>query len=117
KDKALVSAIGFVNWITESFQLDIAAIDGIESGKDCQQAVLQRAIGKALRERAVPIWMVSKQDLFAAYSHPPLKSRKDLRKAITSIGPVLEGASAKVFVQDAAAVGLYVQTERHFIIN
>ena len=117
KEKARASAVGFVSWIAESFQLDMVTLEGIETGDEFQRAVLQEAIEATLREEVIPIWIVSKQDLFAAYSYPPLKSRKELRTVITSIWPVLEGASARVFIQDAAALGLYVQIERHFIIN
>jgi hypothetical protein len=117
KEKARASAIGFVRWFADNFHLDMAAIESIETGDEFQRAVLQEAIEATLREAVIPIWSVSKPDLFAAYSYPPLRSRRELRKVITSIWPVLDGARTKVFIQDAAALGLYVQIERHFIIN
>jgi hypothetical protein len=55
--------------------------------------------------------------LLEACGHPALKSRGELREVATAIWPVLIGTHAKVFIQDAAILGLYVQNERLFIIN
>jgi hypothetical protein len=49
--------------------------------------------------------------------NPPLKSRSQLREVATAIWPILAGTHAKLFIQDAAILGLHVQTERLFIIN
>ena len=117
KDKALGSAVGFINWITDHLPVDSATVEAIEIGEEFQRRTLHEAIMQTLRDRVLPAWMVSKKDLFAAYGYPPLKSRKELREVISMMWPVLAGANGKTFIQDAAALGLYVQTERHFIIN
>jgi hypothetical protein len=79
--------------------------------------VLHDAICGALRQFILPIWEIPRTALLEAYGHPPLKSRRELRQIATTIWPVLAGTHAKVFIQDAAVLGLYVQTERLFIIN
>jgi hypothetical protein len=116
-DKALASAIGFVNWMLARFPVESAALESILNGHEFQRRVLHNAICQTLRERFLPIWEVPKLVLLEGCGQPPLKSREDLRHVATSIWPVLSGTHAKVFVQDAAMCGLHVQIERLFILN
>ncbi len=116
-DRALVSAVGFINWMLEHFPADSATLEAIPNGHEFQRQILHNAICEALRERMLPIWEVAKRDILEGCGHPPLKSRKDLREVATAIWPILAGTHAKVFIQDAAILGLHVQTERLFIIN
>jgi hypothetical protein len=117
REKALASAIGFVNWLLDSFAVESAALEAILNGDEIQRQILSDTIQRVLRERVLPIWQIPKTQVFEAFGHPPLRSRKELREAITTIWPVLAGTKGKSFIQDAAALGLYVQTERLFIIN
>ena len=117
QDRAFASAVGFINWMLERFPVESAALEAIPNGHEFQRQILHKAICGALRERMLPIWEVVKGDLLEGYGHPPLKSRKDLREVATAIWPILAGTHAKVFIQDAAILGLHVQTERLFIIN
>jgi len=114
REKAERSAAGFVNWILSHLQIESAAVEFIESSSDIQRAVLSRVVVQTLRESGIPLWEIPKQELFAGYCHPRLRSRRELRGVISSIWPALEGGEG---VLDAAALGLYVQTERLFIIN
>ena len=115
KDKALESAVGFVHWIAEQFRLDTAALESIPAGDEIQRQILTHAVVDTLRDHALPIWEVTKQDLFQSYSNPALKSRKELRELVTDIWPVLAGSNGHSFIQDAAALGLHVQIERSFL--
>jgi hypothetical protein len=117
KEKALSSAVGFVNWILESFPIESVALEALSNTEEIQRQILTDAITENLRERILPIWQIPKTQLFEACGHPALKSRKQVREVITAVWPVLAGANGKTFIQDAAALGLYVQTERLFIIN
>jgi len=116
-DKALVSAVGFVNWMLARFPVDSAVLEAIPSGYEFQRRVLHDAICKTLRDSALPIWEIPKPVLLEACGYPALKSRQQLRSVATSIWPVIEGTHGKVFVQDAAILGLHAQIERHFILN
>jgi hypothetical protein len=116
RDRALASAVGFVNWMLERFSVESAALESIPGG-EFQRRVLHEAVCRVLRERMLAIWEVSKTVLFESCGRPPLKSRTELREVATSIWPILIGTHAKVFIQDAAVLGLHVQTERLFIIN
>jgi hypothetical protein len=115
--KALDSAISFMTWILNRFPVESGAIEEIPNGHQFQRHVLHDAICDELRIRLLPIWQIPKLALLEGCGHPPLKSRGELRKVVTSIWPVLEGSHAKLLIQDAASLGLHVQTERLFIIN
>lgn len=117
REKALASAVGFINWILARFPVESAALETIHNGHEFQRRVLHEAICRTLRERFLPIWEVPKAALLENCGQPPLKSRAQLRDVVSSIWPVLAGTHAKVFIQDAALVGLHVQIERLFIIN
>jgi len=115
-ERALASAVGFVNWMLERFAVESAALESIPKG-EFQRRVLHNAVCRILRDRMLAIWEVPRTVLFESCGHPPLKSRTELREVATSIWPILIGTHAKVFIQDAAVLGLHVQTERLFIIN
>jgi hypothetical protein len=117
RDKAVASAVGFVNWMLARFPVESVALESIPNDGEFQRRVLHDAICSALRERATPIWEIPKAVLLEGYGDPPLKSRQQLREIATSVWPVIAGTRAKVFIQDAAALGLHVQIERLFIIN
>jgi len=117
REKALASTVGFINWMLERFSVESAALESIPNGHEFQRRVLHETICRILRDRMLPIWQVPKIVLLAGCGQPPLKSRAQLRAVATSIWPILAGTHAKVFIQDAAMVGLHVQTERLFMIN
>jgi hypothetical protein len=117
REKAVSSAVGFINWLLESFPIEGAALEALPSGIEIQRRLLTDAISGTLRDRMLPIWEIPKAQLFEACGYPALKSRKELREVITTVWPVLAGNNGKAFIMDAAALGLYVQVERLFIIN
>ena len=114
--RALASAVGFVQWMLNRFPVESAALEAIADGEFHRRAIHDN-ISEVLRSQALPIWEVPKGALLDGCGHPPLKSRAQLREIATSVWPVLEGTHAKVFIQDAAILGLHVQIERLFITN
>jgi len=116
-DKALASTMAFTNWLLQYFSVESAVLEAIPNGHEFQRRTLNDAIRKTLRDRMLPIWEVSRPELLEGYGFPALKSREALREVATTIWPVLSGTRAKVFIQDAAVLGLHVQIERLFIIN
>ena len=116
-DKAAGSAVGFVNWILSRFTVESAALEAIVNGHEIQRHKLHDAVCEILRGHLLPIWEIPRTVLVESCGYPPLKSRSELREIATTIWPVLAGKRAKVFIQDAAILGLHVQTERLFIIN
>ena len=115
KDKALESAIAFTEWIADQFPVDSAALELIPNGNEIQRRIISTAIIESLRARLMPIWEIGKSDLFQAFGHPPLKSRKELRAVVGDILPSLENVKSKILIKDAVALGLHVQTERSFL--
>jgi len=113
-DKALGSAASFVTRAVDRFGLKSAALELIPDGREVQRLVLHQVITRALADRAMSITETSKNDLFRAFTRPPLRSRTELRRVMSAIWPVLDHDSGRPFTQDAAALGLYVQTERLF---
>jgi len=117
RDKALASAAGFIHWLLSRFDVESAAIESIPNGHEIQRRAIHDAICQVLRERAISIGEIPKSALLEGCGQPFLKSRAQLRAIATSVWPILEGTHAKVFIQDAAILGLHLQTERLFIIN
>jgi hypothetical protein len=117
RDKALASAVGFVNWMLSRFPVESVALESIPNGNEFQRRVIHESICVSLRDQMLPMWEIPKLVLLEGYGNPMLKSRAQLRETATNIWPILAGTHAKVFIQDAAALGLHVQTERLFIIN
>jgi hypothetical protein len=115
-NRAFASAVGFVRWILSRFSAESAAVEAIAVG-EYQRRLLHDGISELLRGQALPIWEIPKNALLDGCGHPPLKTRSELRRIATAIWPVLAGRRAKVFIQDAAILGLHVQIERLFIIS
>jgi hypothetical protein len=110
--KAEASTLGFVNWIVATFEIESVALEKVHAGTEIRRGQLAGAIRDTLRQSGISIWEFSKQDLFAAFGVPPLKSRRELREVTLAVWPILDGGSEKMGILDAAALGLFVQTER-----
>jgi hypothetical protein len=117
RHKALGTAASFVNWLLDSFPIESVAVETTPAASGIQRRALAEVISYSLQERLLPAWQVPLVELLEAYGYPPLKSRHELRKVVTGIWPILAGTHARVFIQDAVALGLYVQIERRFLSN
>src|SRR5690349_8386206 len=81
---AETGAVRFVNWILSSFNITSAVVERLEDGNDTLRSQLQCTTQKLLRDKGIPIYRVGKVELLAAFGHPPLSSRKQLREVITT---------------------------------
>lgn len=113
-DKALDSAASFTARFMTKFKFESAALEIIPNGHEMQRTLLHRAVLEVLSHEAIGIQEVSNTDLLDAFGHPGLQSRNDLRSVISDINPVLDESFGGPWIHDAAALGLYVQTERLF---
>lgn len=113
-DKALGSAAGFVTRFLEKFRCPSAALEIIPDGHEVQRTLVHRAVLRVLHLQAIGIVEVSKADLLAAFGYPPPRFRGEIRESISAIYPVLGQQFGAPWTLDAAALGLYVQTERLF---
>lgn len=117
RDRASASAVAFLNWLLARFAVDSAALEALPEGLQCQRRTLHDAVCGVLRERLLPIWEVPESVLLDRMGYPPLTSRIQLRDVATRLWPIIAGNRAKLFIQDAALLGIHVQTERLFIVN
>jgi hypothetical protein len=114
-EKALDSAVSFITrQVLDRFDFESAALEIIPNGHEVQRSILNQATLRALGAKAIGILETSKVDLFQAFGNPPLHSRKELRGIMSRIYPVLDQEPGGPWIHDAAALGLYVQTERLF---
>lgn len=115
KDKALGSAVRFVTWLLHCFKVDSAALEMISSPANIHRRSLSDLVEQTLRDNLLSIYRIPKSEVFEAFGEPRLRSRRELRELVVGIWPILQGGKAKALIQDAAALGLHVQTERLFI--
>ena len=113
-DRAATSLTGFVNWILDSFLIELSAIELIDRGVEIRRAELTQLTINILRDAAIPVSEVSKLELFAAFGVPALSSRKELRECAVSIWPILSDHRAGSGVLEAAALGAYIGADRLF---
>ncbi len=114
-DKALEGTIRFVTrQIMDKFRFGSVVLEIIPNGHEKHRTLFQQAAIRALSSRTIGILEVSKTDLFSAFAYPPLRFRGDLQKVMSAIYPALDGEPGAPWIHDAAALGLYVQTERLF---
>jgi hypothetical protein len=97
--------------------VESAALEEISNGREFQRKVLHDGICAAVRDRLLSVWQIPRIAVLEGCGQPALKTRAQLREIATSIWPILAGTHAKVFIQDAAILGLHVQIERLFIID
>jgi hypothetical protein len=115
-DKAETTAIGFLNWVIGSFDIQSVALERMTNSSQIRRALLNEAILGILRNAAIPVWEVDKRNLLEAYGHPPLRSRVELRQAVKAIlWSMFNSDKPNNQEIDAAALGLHVQTERLFL--
>jgi hypothetical protein len=115
--KAISSAVGFIERMMRQFDVKSAVIEAIPNGHERHRKALQQAIVGALADDEINAGEVSKAELFEAFAHPPVTSRKELRAVASRIWPVLDEQSGGPWTHDAAMLGLYVQIEAAFDNN
>jgi len=112
RQKAESGAMGFVHWIIESFDIDFAALEVLNGKDDLMRTGIYHATENSLRTRSVSIETIETEKLLSAFSVPAKAFRKDVREVITTIWPILASAKTHPAKLDAAALGLYCQTDR-----
>jgi len=96
--------------LTAHFHTDSAAI--LECGEDTRAKHLSTHLINELHLLQLPHWLVKESTILSAYAEEPLTRTSALREAVANYWPhVIDDKSDKTCL-DAAALGLYVQTER-----
>jgi len=112
RQKARTAAVGFVNWILETFDIDTVALESFEGSRDLMRAGTYQEVEWTLRSRGVSVHTVPTPEFLKAFAHPTEVSRKDAREIVTGIWPILDPKRTHPATLDAVALGLYCQTDR-----
>lgn len=113
--KAQPSIIGFVRRFATLFDIDSVAVEVVDPPTPTRRVALTRTVVKVFRSDGIPVRECTKHELFDAYAHPPLRTRKELRGILKSFWPALDQGTQSLLLLDATALGLYVQMQRSFI--
>ena len=113
-EKATLTAATFIGNIVDKFQIKSAALETIPNGHERRRTLLHQAVRRVLIEQSVSMWDVPKSSLLDSFAWPAVRFRKDLRAIASGIYPVLNEQPGRPWTQDAAVLGLFVQTERLF---
>jgi hypothetical protein len=112
RDKAKAAAVGFVNWILETFDIDTSALEMFEGSQDFMKAGTYQEVEQVLRGRDISIQSIDTAAFLNSYAHPAKVSRKDVREIVSNIWPILDSDRSHPAKLDAVALGLYCQTHR-----
>jgi hypothetical protein len=113
-DQAIRGAVGFVSRLIGKFSIELAATQGVRNQSEMEGSPVHEAVVRALNEQSVGIMEVSRAELYDALAYPPVGSREELCYIVSRIWPSLDAEPGGPWTHSAAALGLYVQTERLF---
>ena len=111
-DQALDNAVSFATRFLERFRCESAALEMIPNGHEVQRTLLHQAVLRVLSAQGIGIIEVSKDDFLAASGHPAPRFTQRGPRIISGMYPALDQQPGSPWTRDAAALGLYVQTER-----
>jgi hypothetical protein len=113
-NKALGSAAMFIGRLPEKCAFSSAAIELLPDGCEAQRSQLTKIICEVLVQAQVAIHRFPKAEVLAAFGHPPLRFRNQVREVISAMWPEINGSFGSPLIRDALALGLHAQTERLF---
>jgi hypothetical protein len=112
--RALNSLSTFLNQVIERNPIEHFAFTCPTDGASTRQMQLTVVCIERARAAGIPFVEVRDQDLFAAYSHPAVERREQVRQVGRVIWPSLDSKPTVRAAVDAALLGLYVQVDRLF---
>jgi hypothetical protein len=111
-NKAGASVSGFVSSMVGHLKVRSAALEQLVLAHGNQRLIVNGIVETVLTGYGLPLATAEKTSLCASYGHPAPNSREEVRRTVHAIWPVL---GPNVGILDAAALGLYIQTERLFL--
>lgn len=111
--KAEERTVIYARKLAEDFHINSASMEWAING-DIRKTILTDLLVGMFRDLGIPVFQAAKQQLFDAFSLPSLQTRKELGQTGISIWPILNTPPFGQSILDAAALGLYIQTERLF---
>ncbi len=114
--KAENAVIGFVRQVLERNRVGLIAIETADA-KSARVGKFWQDATEVFHSESIPVQEVQTETLYQSFAVPPLRNRDQLRKIAQSIWPELDNREFVRAALDAAALGLFVQTERLFVLN
>jgi hypothetical protein len=111
--KSESSAAGFINQLVQDHPFESAAVEAV-SQEENQRVGVTKSVCHQLRENSISLWELNGKTVTAAFGYPPLNTRTELRKTIETMWPQMRLNHGQACALDAAALGLFIQTERLF---
>lgn len=108
---AAASAIDFLLRTIHRFDIRKIAFEDAHTAEEARSAELLQQVEAALGSVGFGTMRVKKQTLFTSYSVEPLSSRRELHLIVGEFWPQLNTGDFPGAVLDAAALGLYADTE------
>jgi len=109
-DQATSSLVAFLSSLIQHFHIDSATVE--ESTDDFRAGAMTVEMIDLLREKGISCWTVEQSAILEAYGEVPLKSIRELRGVVSNYWPRVIDEQESRTCLDAAALGLYFQTER-----
>lgn len=102
----------FASWAINQFPNASVALEVVEGEKRRTRINRTAALLAIASERGIPVWQMSRSELFHATAHPSSRTRGQFRAHAERIFPDLAVRFAARGVLDAGLLGLYVQCKR-----
>jgi hypothetical protein len=109
------SCVGFVRTVLDEHHCEGAVFERI-SGDAARVKLHDLAVGEC-RALGISVMEISKQTVIESFAHPAPTSRHEIREIVSQMWLVPKLKGGRDFILDAAALGLYVQTERLLTSN
>jgi hypothetical protein len=104
------SAIALVERISYAFPISSVAFEKTSDGT--QSANLAAQLARHFRDKAVPLTWIASQSVIESFTVPTVRKRHAIRQITAEIWPSLKMKNQHPTSLDAAALGLFVETER-----
>jgi hypothetical protein len=116
-DKALGSAAIFINSIRDKCSFANAAIEALPEDCAAQRSRLTKIVIEVLIQRQIAISQFAKAEILAAFGHPRLRFRNEVREVMSAMWPEVNGGFGSPLIKDALALGLYCQVEQRLSLE
>jgi len=114
--KAESTALSFVRLMLDDFSAEVVALEQLPPEDHFHRAAVHRGIVELVSSVGLPLRECVRNDVAAAFGHPPPRQRSDARAVVEAIWPTpgLSDRRAMRCALDSLCLALYAQTERLF---
>ncbi len=106
------SCIGFVSAVLDEHHCDGVVLEEISG--EAARTKLHTLVTRECADLGISVTEIAKQTVIESFAHPAPAARRDVREIASQVWLVPSLKGGRDFILDAAALGLYLQTERLF---